>query len=389
MQNRRFSLLCTWVLLVFLVMVFAACAPKPRKPVGVLDTPEHHVINGNKLLDQGKYQDAKREFDLALSLDPKYATACTGMGVTLAYLGDYDNAYKNIKLGKRYAKTKKDKVWARVGYIRYFTIKADKGFVGDAETHFFIGKAVDKNDPALYYYMGECYFKALSFDKAAAMYTKVLSLSTDYVGQSDERLALVRKIQRAAPGTTIGKQVAILPKITRADVAALFIQELKLDKLYTRFAKPEFDTSFKPPTMKPTTEYMVKAPKVTDVKGHPLSHDIQSVVEIGLRGLEAYPDHTFRPHDTINRAEYALMLEDIFIKVTGDDEVATRYIGMSNRLTPDVSGSAPYFNAVMFSIQRGLLPVMDKMHGAFKPLDDISGADALLAIRRFKEMLKL
>jgi hypothetical protein len=209
------------------------------------------------------------------------------------------------------------------------------------------------------------------------------------VGKSDERLALVRKIQRAAPGTTIGKQVSILPRITRADVAALFIQELKLDKLYTRYAKPDFDTSYRAPTMKPTTEYMVKAPKVNDVDNHPLSHDIKSVVNIGLRGLEAYPDHTFRPGETINRAEYALMMEDIFVKITGDEKVATQYIGMGNELAPDVSESAPYFNAVMFCIQRGLLPVMDKMHGAFKPLDDISGADALLAIRNFKEMLKL
>ena len=45
----------------FMVLIFVAvgalmisCAPKAVKPVGEMDTPEHHFYTGMKLLDQGK-----------------------------------------------------------------------------------------------------------------------------------------------------------------------------------------------------------------------------------------------------------------------------------------------------------------------------------------------
>jgi len=56
------------ILLSFGVMI-TSCAKAPRKPEAALDTPEHHVFSGNKLLDKGDYGGAQREFELAIQLD--------------------------------------------------------------------------------------------------------------------------------------------------------------------------------------------------------------------------------------------------------------------------------------------------------------------------------
>ena len=46
-----------------------------------------------------------------------------------------------------------------------------------------------------------------------------------------------------------------------------------------------------------------------------------------MRGLEAGPDHKFEPDKLITKGEFALMLEDILIKVSGDEKLATKFLG--------------------------------------------------------------
>ena len=55
------------------VLFLISCGPKARVAVSQLDTPGHHTFTGLKLLDQEKYTDAKREFEMATQLDAKYS----------------------------------------------------------------------------------------------------------------------------------------------------------------------------------------------------------------------------------------------------------------------------------------------------------------------------
>ena len=54
---------------------------------------------------------------------------------------------------------------------------------------------------------------------------------------------------------------------------------------------------------------------------------------------------------------------------------------------PDVRSDQYFFNAAMVATSRGFLEA-DKATGEFKPGDPVSGADALLSIREFKDQLK-
>jgi len=64
---------CLVVLIMVIVGTFIfSCAPKERKPLSRLDTPEHHTFTGIKLMDQGKYDDAEREFQLHFNWIPNF-----------------------------------------------------------------------------------------------------------------------------------------------------------------------------------------------------------------------------------------------------------------------------------------------------------------------------
>ncbi len=110
-------------------------------------------------------------------------------------------------------------------------------------------------------------------------------------------------------------------------------------------------------------------------------------MEIGVRGLENYPDGAFHPDELITRANYAMMIEDILIKVTGDKDLATKFTGSASPF-PDLRSDLPYFNAVMVVTSRGIMQAKDFTTGEFAPLGSVSGVDALLVIRKMKEQLK-
>ncbi len=188
------------------------------------------------------------------------------------------------------------------------------------------------------------------------------------------------------PGSSVGKHIAILDQIARADAAALFIQELKVDELFKKRAPKKFDTSFKSPEKKLESGQYVKTAPATDIDDHVLKTDIDTVIEIGINGLQPYPDHTFQPDKMINRAEFAMMLEDIIVKITRDEGLATQFIG-NNSPFPDLRNDLPFFKAVMVSTTRGVMQVKDAGTGEFAPMGLVSGADALLSIRTLKVQL--
>ncbi|MBW1858271.1 MAG: hypothetical protein JRI42_08380, partial [Deltaproteobacteria bacterium] len=118
--NYRYTF---FIILAFisLILILGGCAPKARAPASILDTPEHHVFTGMKLLERDKLSDAEREFNLAKELDHKYAPAYRGLGLVFAYKGDFKPAFKNMSRAKKLAKTRDEEARVYIGYMRLYT----------------------------------------------------------------------------------------------------------------------------------------------------------------------------------------------------------------------------------------------------------------------------
>jgi Tfp pilus assembly protein PilF len=369
------------------VMLIVSCAPKERVATSQLDTPEHHTYTGLKLLGEENYVDAQREFELAIQLDAKYSKGYTGIGLVKIYTGDFEAASDYLKKGWSKATTNDDRMFVYVSRIRYYAqgqSKVEKKWLKLAKDQFDAVMELDPKHAPAYYFMGLAYKAGLDFNMAGQMFTKVLELKSEYVAEADIQWKFLQKVQRAMPGTTTGKKIALVEQLTRADAAALFMEELKIDALYKKRTPKTFDTSFKDPE-----KAAAKPVKITakDIADHPLRTDIEGILQLGVRGLENYPDGNFHPSELVTRAAYAMMLEDILIKVTGDNSLATKFIGTISPF-PDLRADLPYFNAIMTVTSRGIMEAKDMTTGEFAPLSSVAGVDALLIIRKFKEELK-
>jgi tetratricopeptide (TPR) repeat protein len=385
MREMRISNLMTLIMLFAAGLLLVSCGPKARVPVSQLDTPEHHTYTGIRLLNQEKYIDAQREFELAIQLNAKYSKAYTGTALAKIYTGDFSNAWENLKMGWKYAESDEEKLFVYVSRIRYFTqSKLEKKWLAMAKDEFDDAVRTDPKHAPAYYFMGLAYKAALDFNPAEQMFAKVIDLKSEYVGEADAQWNVMQKIKRAMPGTVNGKIIAIVDKITRADAAALFMEELKIDVLYKKRSLKAFDTSFKDPEKAAGKPGRVTAKDIAD---HPLRADIEGILEVGVRGLENYPDGNFHPGELVTRAAYAMMLEDILIKVSGDNMLATKFIGSTSPF-PDLRADLPYFNAIMVVTSRGIMQARDMTSGEFAPLSSVPGVDALLIIRKIKEELK-
>ena len=382
----------TVLMLVIVALVATGCGPKAAPSTSVLDTPEYHYNQGLKFLDKNQTDDAMREFQRAVDLDPKSSLGYIGKGLVFGQKGDFKAAYENMEKGKS---NETKGIEARIGMIRLYSLQMvkepgkAKSLIKDAESEFKTANEKEPNSARLHYYMGMAYKVDLDFDKAAPMFRTVLDLNKDFTGEANAEWAVIQKIQRAAPGTEIGKKIALIDKIDRADISALFDQEMNLEKLYTKRGVKNYDTSFKAPTESSTQfspETTVKMDAATDIKDHWLRPSIETILKLQVRGLEAGPNHKFDPDKLITKGEFAVMLEDILIKVSGDEKLATKFLGATSPF-PDIRNDQYFFSAAMTVTTRNFLEA-DKATGEFKPGDPVSGADALLSIREFKNQLK-
>lgn len=368
-----------------------ACGPKVKVPEAELDTPYHHVITGNKLLQKADQLDqALREFNRAKELDPTFSSAYSGIGLVHAMKGDFELALKMMRKAHKYTRGDEQKVGVSLGYMRLYSIgreKLDNAWLDKVESRFIkvIKIAPELAEP--YFYMGKAYKMAYRFSEATAQFTKVLNLNKGFIAEADKEYAEIQTIERAMPGTKIGKKIALLDKITRADSAALFIEELKIDELFEKRVRKQFDTSFKSPEKQFRKKQSGGVSLHKDINNHVLRADIEAVLAVGIKGLQLFPDHTYHPDKPITRAEFAIMLEDILIKILRDDSLATKFIGSPSPF-PDLRNDLPYYNAVMIVTTRDIMEIRDTVTGEFDPMGVVSGAEALLSIRILKTIIE-
>lgn len=387
---RLFAVLAVSVLMI-------SCGLKAQQRLTRLDTSEHHTFAGVVLLNQEKFADAGREFELALRLDPHNAKAHAGMGLVKSYHGDFAGGYDAIKKAEKYARDNEEMIFALVGTIRVNNLShttclrigtecsSNDPWLKSSKEAFDRAVHIDPKAASAYYFMGESYLTVLDLEPAGRMFNRILDLNGDYVTEAADRWRLVQKIKRAMPETMTGKKIALMERITRADMALLLIEEMKIEALYALRTPRISDTRLR--NMDKTRAETTRPAIATDIARHPRRTNIEGIIRIGLRGLDLYPDGTFRPDEPLDRAGCAMIIQDILIRVSADHSLATRFIGSPSPFV-DMQADRPYFNAVLLATSKGIMDAGDETSDVFSPLGPVKGADALLVIRKIRDELR-
>ena len=398
---------------IMLVVALGGCSKDqgPRPSQGTLDNPSFHVMRGKDLLDEQRIDAASKQFDLGLELESEYAPALAGKALVLTLQSQQvglepekaaellEESEKLLEKALSNAEGPNEELSVQLLAMRTITARAEgDDWIEDVEDHFEDALEVFEDHPDLqaskaepWYFWGQSNEKALRFEDAQNAFTQVLELNRGFTREANQAMEQLNKIVRAQPGTRHGRELAMIEQITRADMAALLMQELKLADLYSRNATEQRgELNYESPTKKifiPPGESKLERPLASDISEHPLREDIETVLKLQVRGLESNPQFLFFPNKEITRAEYALMLEDVLIQVTQDSAQSTRFVGDTSPFV-DVRPDAYYYNAARTLVSRNIMQLQDKVRGEFGPDRAVAGADALLSLRLLKDELQ-
>lgn len=366
------------------LLLCAGCGPKPLPQESQLDTASNHYSLGLSKLDADDLAGAKSEFARARQLDPNAPEGYVGAALVAMYEQDFHAA--RAQIGKALGKDGK----FADAHVALGRIVTAEGLAREYRTEEWLKEALaafDKTSgPEAHFYKGMSYKQAFRFEEARQAFAAVLSLNQGPLVQRAMReTEIIQRIQRAAPGSRIGMKIALIPEIDRADLAVLLVEELKLAAVLAKHRPATSDLGFRAPGQDaPSAAAGVRA---TDTAEHWAQQWIGEVLSLGVAGLDLFPDGTFHPDEPITRANYALVNQSIIAAITGDASIPTRYLGESSRFS-DVRNDFYAYNAIAFNADRGIMAA-EKITGAFRPTDPVSGADALLIIRELQNALRM
>jgi tetratricopeptide (TPR) repeat protein len=382
-------LLLQIVFITTLAALISCGGPKERAAMGMMDTPETHYTQGKKLLEKGQLAQARREFNEAISLKANFAPAFEGLAICDIEDKNLESAKKNIDKA-----LDEDGDWipAKVAKGRWYIAQSKyedavdelEDAVGDVDgSKSQFDKKATKMDG--YYYMGVAYKEWEKYIEAQTTFQKILEIdNTDM--RAKTAIKELAEYQAAVAGQSpLLKKIAKQKSISRADVAALFVTEMPLDKIFKESTVPQ-QISFQAPSggvMGKPAEDKSAAETATDVSN---DHWAKSFIDHALKTgiIEKFPDNSFRPEETVNRGEFAKLIEHFLVKAWSDQSLETKFFG-SQTPYADVLNTAPLFNAIMVVSSRGIMPGFED--GTFKPLQVVSGAESLNIMANLKSQV--
>lgn len=394
------------VLFVLLVLtaVVAGCAAPVQLCTTPEDNPRHHYLRGMEALESLKVDLALKKFDRAVYCEEQFSAAYSGRAIAYAIKArvqpdarfkqvEVDRAFENLEKGRKTAENDNDRFEYQVASIRVHNLIKDEKWLGDAEDAYREAMNLKVDEKLLDYYQGQeaaiyfiglAYLDAYQFRKAEDKFRETLGARKDgkWNELADRAWKKTSKILRALGGITVGdvgQKIAVKETVSRGDLAALLIDEMKLDKLFAGRipVKSQID--------KMTAEFLP-----ADVVDHHFREEVLTILKWKVRGLEPKYDkssaaYLFKVNDAVRRGEMAFILEDVLMKLTGDEKLATAFFGQDRSPFPDVKSTSPYYNAVLNMTTRNIME--GELSGEFRINEPVDGAEAILAVRMLQQRI--
>ena len=398
MERLRYGLV--GIVLTVLAVCWGCSAGRVARCPAPEDNPRLHYAAGMGLIEKGDFQAGRQRLERAIYCDPDFSQAYDGLAIAAANLaaGAADPAAKAAEEGLMKGYFKKAQASARnsgdrlahvIAVIRSQTAIGGKDFLETAKAAYTQAEglaAPEKELPyyegkeAVDYYMGAAYRQAGEYGEAKGRFEAVLKAKKDgkWVALADRAWKQTDRIVRATAGLTVsdlGRKIAPHEAVSRAELSALLTHELDLGTLPRKVAG--------------TGQHPLPVP--VDLAGSPVRAEILTVLKWNLRGLEPSYDgasgaYLFNGAKPVKRGEMALLLEDMVIRIRGDEKIASAYLGHDKSPFVDVSPTSRFYNAVMNATTRGLME--GETGGAFRVDEPVCGADAVLAIRALRQEMK-
>lgn len=364
---------------------FVRFYPETRKKdtAGPIDQEvQSWVESGNRLLAAKQAANALRYYQSAVQKNPNFTEARLGLAKALSKTGDTSQSLFEARQAMIHAGSQEERIRVARETINILGELSARGELPSygydlAEREWAILEMSGTEDQESLLKLGELYQRGLHLSRALEAFERAGVSGGLPEEDVKDRVSRIRTVQSYAPRSNLGKQLGLMPHVKRGELAALLIQELRLDRLRASQGSA---------TWQPILEKSGTAPTVNDIAESPQRGDIERVLAIGIRGLEPFPDHTFRPAESVTRAEFVLILEDVLTRATRDQTLSTQLIGKDSRFD-DIKDGAWYQGAANLARSLGLFEPAPGEPAHFRPLDPITGVEALQAFRLLRKRL--
>lgn len=387
-DNRRFSKTFVFSgIIAFLVLAVGCAGRGPLEQRQAMDSAAHHEKLGSQFAEDGKTDKALSEYQAALEINQEYSPAHAGMARLHAQNGDARKARESLDKAIDHADERSEKINARLAEMEVL-IHSDKALdIEEIEdTYDYITKR-EPDHPEASLLMADAYARADRTEKADDLYRRLVEKGGPDAAEAEKAWREMQARKRLESDVRATEELADLPGLTRAQTAALVVEELEGCRLLEKVKQNQPEEGFLTPSeAEAKTEQSSKAGSMpADVSGHPLKRDIVLVQGMGLRGLSARPDGRFYPDKDMTRADMALALEDLLMIAENDTALARKFIGSDSPFA-DVSQNSYAFNAILLTVSRGLMEPPKSKH--FYPEKPVSGMDALRSIQKVRGKLE-
>jgi hypothetical protein len=354
-------------------------AVKKRGSESVLDTPQAHYQQAMRMLDAGDFEDALKEFQQTISLDPDHAGAYVGFALLRARQGEFEDAMRYVKTARRKAKRWVDVYLAR-GRVQ--VMEGKKNWLKDARKSYSEARKLSDQDDRVPFYEGEAYRQAGDYDSAEQAFREAVGLNGPTQARAERAFRQMQLVKQAEPFTEAGLRIARMDPLTRADLCVLLIDEMKLEELVEKHVDSEYDTAFRSPGGEQPDSELVPPSDVSDSWAQAW---ISRVLALKVPGLGVLPDGSFRPAAPVTRKDMAMVIQGLLVLIKRDPSLTTKFLGAASQFK-DVRADVYYFNAATLVVSKGLMSV-DKLEGTFAPDGEVSGVEAVLALKDLKDGL--
>jgi len=358
-----------------LLATVSGCGKDALNKQTIADTPENNYAQGKDFLAKEDLSSARASFERAVGLDAKFAPGYEGLAlVSLAEndLKDADRmARKSLSLD----------IKAPAGHVAYGRVIAAKGNPRGAHSKFKRAQKLDPKYLDAYFYQGQVYEDQGLYDEAEISYQKCQEIDRTY-SKALEAWEELQVTRRASAGMAPEYQkIARLPAISRADLAALLINEMNLEKYIKKSKMKDRGPGFETPGQADLSRGS-KSAGYSDLEDSWARGFIQRIVELGI--MEGYPDGTFKPLEEVTKGEFAMILTRVLVAALGDEKLETQFVGQSSPYS-DISDSSPVLNAVLITSSRSILKA--RMDGTFGVGESVPGNKAVLALKSVEAIL--
>lgn len=357
------------------IVMISGCGKDALIKQTVADTPENNYAQGKDFLADEDLSSARASFERAVGLDAKFAPGYEGLALVSLAEGSLKDADKMAR------KSLSLDIKAPAGHVAYGRVLAAKGDLRAAHSKFRRAQKLDPKYLDSYFYQGQAYEDQGLYDEAESSYKKCQDIDRTYSRalKAWEKLQVTRRAS-AGMGPEYRK-IARLPVISRADLSALLINELKLEKHIKRPKMKEKGPGFETPGQASRSKKSGAA-MYSDLADSWARGFIQRIINLGI--MEGYPDGTFRPTEEVTKGEFAMILTRVMVSAFGDEKLETQFVGQSSPYS-DISDSSPVLNSVLITSSRSILKA--NMDGTFGVGDAVAGNEAIIALKKLESIL--